>query len=149
MKRKVIYKKTYPKDDLDEMEALAEEKNLLDKMEHSLPPFDEFMKRIYQDTVYWLMPERMKTANEFINRAIKISEIYHIDTEIIRHESHITVDYYIDGCACMGFLKELIKYADDIAFFTNIKGHEILLSMDYYTHVIFRHGHRVQPKDWA
>lgn len=147
MKRKVIYKKTYPKTDHEEQEALSEGNCRLDEMELSAPSFEEFMKWMYKDTVYWLIPERVKTANEFMNRAIKLSEIYHIDTEIVRHDAHITVNYFFDSCACMGFLKELILYADDIAFFTNIEGHEILLSMDYYTHAIFRNGHKVQPKD--
>lgn len=145
MKRKVIYQKTYPELDLDEMEVLAGAEHLSADNEHSAPSFDEFIKRMYQDTVYWLIPERVKTANEFINRAIKLSKIYEIDTKIIQHDAHITVDYFFDSCAGMGFLKELIQYADDITFFTNTRGHEIQLSMEYYTHAIFRNGHRVRP----
>ena len=75
MKRKVIYKKTYPKPNLEEKEALTEGNCRLDEMELSAPSFDEFMKWMYKNTVYWLIPERVKTANVFMNRAIKLSEI--------------------------------------------------------------------------
>lgn len=145
MKRKVIYQKTYPDIDLDELEALAGAEYLFGDNDDSAPSFDEFMKRVYQDTVYWLLPERVKTAKEFINRAIELSEMYEIDAEIIEHDTNITVDYFFDGCACMGFLKELIQYADDIAFFINSRGREIQLSMEYYTHAIIRNGRRVSP----
>ena len=112
------------------------------------PSFEEIMKEIYSGVSYLVLPQREKLAQAFIEVAIDLSNTYEVDIEIKEHFSHISVNYFFDCSAAMGFLKKIIQMADDITFFDHIKGYDIVLSLDYYTKAVFRNGRLIQP-DWS
>ena len=75
----------------------------------------------------------------------EISELYELDVKITKHVSHISVDYYLGATSCMRYLKDVIKFADDISFFANIEGYKIVLCLDCYTHAVYHRGRRIYP----
>ena len=142
----VIYEKTYPREDIEELHAVLSEKaDDQDREEKQRITFDEIIEEIYEGVEYEPLPERAKSAEIFAELAKRISEIYELDVKITRRHSHISVDYYFNSSGCMGFLKHIIRFADDISFFANIKGYEIVMSLDHYTHAETRHGRRIHP----
>lgn len=144
MKDKVIYEKHYPKQSVEdlqrEMDSFVPQE---DDTEYI--PFDEFMKGIYKNLVYVLLPERQESAKEFIKQAVYISKAYEIDMVATEHIDHISVDYFFDAAGDMGFLKNVIAFADNISFFTKINGFDITLSLDHYTHAVYRNNRRIRP----
>lgn len=146
LEEKVIYEKTYPQEDIDELHAaMSEEDAAQDESENKRMTFDEILDEIYDGVEYEPLPEREKSAELFVKTAINISETYELDVKIVKHYSHISVDFCFNSSGCMGFLKHIIRFADDISFFANIKGYEIVMSIDHYTHAETRHGRRVHP----
>ena len=146
LEEEVIYEKTYPREDIDELHAkLSKEVDVQDRDEKKRMTFDEIMEEIYEGVEYELLPERAKSAEIFVELAKRISEIYELDVKIVKHYSHISVDFCFNSSGCMGFLKHIIRFADDISFFANIKGYEIVMSLDHYTHAETRHGRRIHP----
>ena len=142
----VIYEKTYPREDVAELHAaLSEEVNAQDRDETERMTFDEIIEEIYEGVEYEPLPERAKSAEIFVELAKRISEIYELDVKIVKHYSHISVDFCFNSSGCMGFLKHIMRFADDIAFFANIKGYDIVMSIDHYTHAETRHGRRIHP----
>lgn len=141
---KVIYEKRFPKKDVDELfESLEASAELQDEL---MPPsFQDMMNELNRNTVYVLMPEREASAQQFLRTAIDVSSTYQLDIKVKEHRSHITVYYYFNSSGCMGFLRRVLEYADDLAFFTNIKGYDIVMAIDYYTHAVYRRGRKVNP----
>ena len=91
------------------------------------------------------MPERKKTAKAFIKTAMETSELFEIDTNIWRYKDHIMVEYCFDCAGSMGFLKDTLVYADNIVFFKDVDGHDIVMQIDHYTHAVYRNGRRRKP----
>lgn len=142
----VIYEKTYPREDVAELHAaLSEEVDAQDRDESKRMTFDEIIEEIYEGVEYEPLPERTKSAEIFVELAKRISEIYELDVKITRRHSHISVDYCFNSSGCMGFLKHIMRFADDISFFANINGYDIVMSIDHYTHAVSRHGRQIQP----
>lgn len=126
--------------DLDDEELLPSSNEV---KEHG--PFDELIKQLYKDMVYVHLPVRQEKARTFINQAIALSELYEMDIEIREHISHISVTYFFNCSACMKHLIEVIKEADDLAFFKDIDGFDIAMSLDFYTHAEYRNGRKIKP----
>lgn len=137
---KILYEKKYPKRKIDELPAAFERNDEARKQS-----FDDIMQELLQDTIYVLMPERKERAVLFIQTAIEVSKAYELDIKIEEHLSHLTVYFYFDCSGCMGFLKEVVALADDLAFFTHAEGYDLVLALDYYTHAVYRHGRRINP----
>lgn len=137
----IIYKKQFCKEPIEEIEP--EMTNFTDSS-HA-PSFEEIMKEIYSGVSYLALPQREKQAKAFIKAAIDLSNAYEVDIEIKEHFSHISVNYFFNCSAAMGFLKKIIQMADDITFFDHIKDYDIILSLDYYTKAVFRNGRLIQP----
>lgn len=140
----IIYKKRFCKEPIEEIEPAIT--NFTDN--GHAPPFEEIMKEIYSGVSYLVLPQREKQAKAFIKAAIDLSNTYEVDIEIEEHFSHISVNYFFNCSAAMGFLKKIIQMADDITFFGHIKGYDIVLSLDYFTKAVFRNGRLIQP-DWS
>lgn len=142
----VIYEKSYPREDIEELRAILSKEEDAQEHEHNKRmTFDEIIDEIYEGVEYEPLPERAKSAELFVKTAIEISETYELDVKITRRHSHISVDYCFDSSGSMGFLKYIIRFADDISFFANIKGYDIVMSIDHYTHAEIRHGRRIHP----
>ena len=91
----------------------------------------DIFKLLNKGAVFVPLPEREQLAKDFIRQAILISEIYQIDAEIREGGGSITVMYSFDCGSAMGFPKSVIQYADDISFFSNTNGYEIVLALDF------------------
>lgn len=150
MFQKVIYKKKYDRMTVEEIEQAflddsrdfsENEKPMIEKESSSQDVF----KLLNKGAVFVPLPEREQLAKDFIKQAILISETYQIDTEIREGGGSITAMYSFDCGGAMGFLKSVIQYADDISFFSNTNGYEIVLALDFYTHALYRHGRKMRP----
>ncbi|MBS5655892.1 MAG: hypothetical protein KHW98_04200 [Firmicutes bacterium] len=126
LETEVIYKKTFLEKSIDEIEFSMIEQGISvkDKSKKHMT-FDEIINEIFREIEYVLLPERAKTAEAFVKTAIEISETYELDVKIVKHHSHISVNYYFNSTGCMGFLRKVIMFADDIEFFTNTKGYDM------------------------
>lgn len=140
----VIYEKRFPKLEIPSLEEFGEMDASANEETEPLT-FEEIMERIYTDVVYVLMPERAAKAESFIRKAIAVSELYEIDIKIEYHFSHISANYYFDCGGCMKHLIDIIKEADDVAFFRPTEGCDIIMTLDFYTHVEYRNGRQVNP----
>lgn len=144
MSVEIIYEKKYPR--IDPMEELKQvEMEAADEPEQPKPTFDEIMQKIYANTTYVLMPERIKASKEFIQTAIEVSELYELDTKIERHHDHICVNYSFNCCGGLRDINKVIGMADQSSFFKDIFGWDITISLDFYTHAVVRNGRVVAP----
>lgn len=138
----IIYEKTYPKDDLNEILKDCEPPQPAVNTDES---YERFLKLMNEDFICVLLPSRQKRAMEFIKVAREISELYELDIKVTRHVSHIAVDYYFNSGFGLRYLRDIIKLADEISFSTHIQGCEINLSLEYFTHAVFHHGRMLRP----
>ena len=111
----IIYGKRYPKESMENYIALTDWLNR-ELSQKPVPSFDQFQKRLEEDYIYILIPHRQRIAKKFVWIAREISELYELDVKITKHVSHISVDYYFGATSCMRYLKDVIKFADDISF---------------------------------
>ena len=144
MSVEIIYEKKYPRiDPMVEMKQI--ELEMADEPNEPTPSFDEIMAKIQADTTYVLMPERIKASEKFIQTAIEVSELYELDTKIERHIDRIIVTYSFDSCGGMRDINRVFGMADEFAFFKDIYGWDITVSLDFYTHAVVRNGRVVAP----
>lgn len=150
MFQKVIYKKEYKRMTAEEIEqAFIDDSHDFSENEKATTEKEsssqEIFKLLNKGAVFVPLPEREQLAKDFIKQEILISETYQIDTEIRESGGSISVMYSFDCGGAMGFLKSVIQYADDISFFSNANGYEIVLALDFYTHAVYRHGRKMRP----
>ena len=136
----VIYEKKFPKWEMPSDEELAEDKVDADEPKERLT-FEQIMEKIYKDVTYVPMPERTEEAKAFRRKAIEVSELYEMDVKIERRTTHISVTYYFDFGGGMKALTDIIGMADDLAFFGRKDNeYDIVMSLDFYTHTVYRNG---------
>lgn len=144
MSVEIIYEKKYPRiDPMEEMKQI--ELEMADESKEPTPSFDEVIAKIHADTTYVLMPERIKASEKFIQTAIEVSELYELDTKIERHIDRIIVNYSFDSCGGMRDINRVFGMADEFAFFKDVHGWDITVSLDFYTHAVVRNGRVVAP----
>ena len=134
----IIYEKHYPKVNTAENEI-----ELTSRAEPL--SFEQIMEKIYKDVVYVPLPEKQATAREFLEEAIAISNTYEVDIKIRQYFERIEVKYYFDCAVSVGFLKEILVSADEISFFKDDEGFNLALSLDFYTHAIYRKERCIIP----
>lgn len=144
MNSKIIYEKKYPPLEIPSLEEIKEQNATADEKTERLT-FEQIMEKIYKDMVYVLIPEREAKAKAFIRQAIAVSELYEMDVKIEQHLSHISATFYFDCGMGMKHLLDIAKIADDVSFFTKIRGHDIAMSLDFFTHLEYRNGRQVRP----
>ena len=141
----VIYEKRFPKWEMPSDEELAEDKVDADEPKERLT-FEQIMEKIYKDVTYVPMPERTEEAKAFLRKAIEVSELYEMDVKIERRTTHISVTYYFDFGGGMKALTDIIGMADDLAFFGRKDNeYDIVMSLDFYTHTVYRNGRQENP----
>ena len=141
----VIYEKKFPKWEMPSEEELSECKVDTDKPKERLT-FEQIMEQIYKDVTYVPMPERTEEAKAFLRKAIEVSELYEMDVKIERRTTHISVTYYFDFGGGMKALTDIIGMADDLAFFGRKDNeYDIVMSLDFYTHTVYRNGRQENP----
>lgn len=149
----VIYEKHYPHKtveermrEADEIRAQIAEDEANGKAD-PMPSFEEFYKDMMENRELVPIPNREELAGSFVLLAIVIGEEYELDTTIRKSDSHVTVDFSFDCGGDMDFFLPLLRAADNITFFTGIRGYEITMTIEYYTHAVYRHGKRLYPRD--
>lgn len=136
---RIIYEKKYPQDTPEEPVYAPEGRKVPDMS------FGEFMQRGYENRFSIPIPDRENGAKAFIAAAKDVSELYQLDVKITEHIDHLSADFYFNAGGSLRDLKEVLKLADDISFFANVCGYEIIMSLDYYTHAVFIRGRRIYP----
>ena len=141
----VIYEKKFPKWEMTSDEELAEDEVDADEPKERLT-FEQIMEKIYKDVTYVPMPERTEEAKAFLRKAIEVSELYEMDVKIERRTTHISVTYYFNFGGGMKALTDIIGMADDLAFFGRKDNeYDIVMSLDFYTHTVYRNGRQENP----
>ena len=126
-------------------EELAEIKVDTDEPKEHLT-FEQIIEKVYEGVEYVLMPERAEAAKAFVRKAIEISDLYEMDIKIEKRTSHISATYYFNYGGNMKHLTNIIGMADDLAFFgRKDKAYDIVMSLDFYTHAVYRNGRQVEP----
>lgn len=136
----IIYQKTYP---------------MIDSIADSVPQsfdnapilsFDDFMNRA-NDVQLEYIPGREEESKVFINTAIRLSEEYQLDLTIEKNDELISASYTVESGSCPEALKPLFILADRY-FFTVCKDYRLWVSLDYYTHKVYRNGRLIAPINW-
>ena len=141
----IIYEKRYPREDAEGIEALSKTLDKETEETQQIPTFEEFLRRVYENQVCILIPERQRLAEKFIRTACEVSKLYRLDIKITQYSDHISADYYFNAAGDLRYLREIVKYADEISFFANSMGYDIVMCLDFYTHAVFRNGHLMHP----
>ena len=140
----IIYEKRYPREDAEGIEALSKTLDKETEGTQQIPTFEEFLRRVYENQVCILIPERQR-LEKFIRTACEVSKLYRLDIKITQYSDHISADYYFNAAGDLRYLREIVKYADEISFFANSMGYDIVMCLDFYTHAVFRNGYLMHP----
>ena len=135
----IIYEKEYPKETPEEQTYEPEGRRTPDIS------FEEYMRRGYENRFSIPIPDRENGAKAFIAAAKDVSELYRLDVKITEHIDHISADICFNEGGCMRHFIEVIRLADDISFFSNVRGYDMMMSLDYYTHAVFVGGRQMYP----
>lgn len=135
---RIIYEKRYPQENLEALIAAE-----TGGEQAAAKSFDEIVREVYGNRVCVPIPERAKAARAFVLTARCVSELYELDVTITEHTDHISAEYYFNSSGGLRYLREVVKHADDISFFTNVHGYDIVMCLDFYTHTVFHR--RRQP----
>lgn len=138
--KSIVYKKAYPTTD-----------SIVDSIPHSFDKapafsFDEFMERT-NDVQLAYIPERGSESRVFIDTAIRVSDEYQLDLTIEKDDECITASYSVESGPCPEALKPLFILADRY-FFTVCKDYRLMISLDYFTHRVYRNGRLIAPINW-
>lgn len=136
---RIIYEKTYPKETPEEATYEPESRDRPDMS------FEEFMRRGDENRFSIPIPNREHGAIAFVAAAQDVSALYRLDVIITEHIDHISADFYFNAGGSLGYMKEVLKLADEISFFSNVRGYDIVMSLDYYTHAVFVRGRKMHP----
>ena len=135
---RIIYEKRYPQENLEALIAAE-----TGDEQAAAKSFEEIVKEVYGNRVCVPIPERAKAARAFVLTARRVSELYELDVTITEHTDHVSAEYYFNSSGGLRYLREVVKHADDISFFTNVRGYDIVMCLDFYTHTVFHR--RRQP----
>ena len=135
---RIIYEKRYPRENWEALIAAE-----TGDEQAAAKSFDEIVKEVYGNRVCVPIPERAKAARAFVLTARRVSELYEPDVTITEHTDHVSAEYYFNSSGGLRYLREVVKHADDISFFTNVRGYDIVMCLDFYTHTVFHR--RRQP----
>lgn len=112
----VIYEKRYPRENAEGIETLSKTLDKETEETQQIPTFEEFLRQVYENQVCILIPERQRLAEKFIRTACEVSKLYRLDIKITQYSDHISADYYFNAAGGLRYLREIVKYADEISF---------------------------------
>lgn len=135
----IIYEKEYPKETPEEQTYEPEGQRIPDIS------FEEFMRRGYENRFSIPIPARENGAKAFVAAAKDVSELYQLDVKITEHIDHLSANFYFNEGGNLRYFTEVLRLADDISFFSNVRGYDIVMSLDYYTHAVFLGGRQIYP----
>ena len=141
-KTNVIYEKKFDHLTDDDYERIWDEAEVGTDVP-SWHDSSDFCKRLVENTVRIVIPDRMENQGFFIAQAKEIAEQNEIDTTITEYENRLVAEFHIGDSSTNFGIKGIIEYADDV-FFACDKG-EVVLSVIYYTHATYRSGMKISP----
>lgn len=145
MSGKVIYQKEYPRLSYEEWDRLGDDVG--QPKEYRYPGGSSALcKKIIENSVRVLMPERLENLDYFISVTKEIADLYEMDVLITEYDEKITVRLKLDIDGSFPALKRLILLTDDISFDCGEKERQIIILLTYYTHAIYRSGKQVFPE---
>lgn len=145
MPGKVIYQKEYPRLSYEEWDRLGDDVG--QPKEYRYPGGSSALcKKIIENSVRVLMPERLENLDYFISVTKEIADLYEMDVLITEYDEKITVRLKLDIDGSFPALKRLILLTDDISFDCGEKERQITILLTYYTHAIYRSGKQVFPE---
>ena len=140
MKYEVLYKKEYAHDEVDECVRPA--KSTTDEDRRNAR---DFIDRLFDSITTEPLPQREERVTYFVRAAIELSARCSLDIEIRKYENHISVDFSFDkGCVIRG-QNRLFQMADEITIMPGLNGRDVVLTLDYFTHAIYRNGRQISP----
>ena len=142
---KIIYEKTFPKDPILEALKQQESADLFNEEQAQYPSFLSMMLCRELQTTYIPRPYRIRNRKRFINAVIALSDFYEIDLTVMQSRGLISATFYFDICAGMHNLNNIMGMADEFEFLTNVREHDICMTLNYYTHKIIRNGITISP----
>lgn len=118
----IIYEKRYPREDAEGIEALSKTLDKETEETQQIPTFEEFLRRVYENQVCILIPERQRLAEKFIRTACEVSKLYRLDIKITQYSDHISADYYFNAAGGLRYLREIRKVCGRDFFFCQQHG---------------------------
>ena len=140
MKYEILYKKEYTHDEVNECVHPAKSTTDEDRSNAR-----DFIDRLFDSITTEPLPQREEHVVYFVQAAIELSVQCGLDIEIRKYETHISVDFSFDkGCVIRG-RNRLFQMADEITIMSGLNGRDVVLTLDYFTHAIYRDGRRIFP----
>lgn len=140
---KVLFQKQYPREDLNESSNEIDEKQIAFQKE--LPSSEGFIDHLLESITLEPLPQKEEGVERFIQSAIEISDFYELDIEIRQFSAHVRVNLSFDCGASLKGMSQVFAMADELSFATGIKGRDLTVSMDYYTHAVYLNGRQIEP----
>lgn len=140
---KKIFSKRYPPNrELEQLKNITQTEEDKASAEKSL---NEFWRRMREERVYILMPERIEEGRRFVALAKELSELYEIDMDIWEKSYFIEVDLHL---CCASYppgltrrIVELFNLCDEFSsFILPQEAGDFTLSLDFYTHKYYLSG---------
>lgn len=107
---------------------------------------DDYMKKV-NDVQLEYIAERESEVQSFIDTAIQISNVFQLDLTVEKNDECVSATFTVEGGPCPESLKPLFILADRY-FFTVCKDYRLMISLDYYTHRVYRNGRLLAPIRW-
>lgn len=133
----VVYQKTYPLPEIDQIKNVEL---------HGMVPelsFEKFMEKANAVDLIPI-PGSQERAEHFVKTAIHISEEYGIDLMVTKCDELVSACFTVESGPCAEALRTLFILADRY-FFTVCKDYRLMLSLDFYTHEVYRDGRKQAP----
>lgn len=134
----VIYEKQYPLVDVDQLKCAGKCSSIPELS------FEEFMEKANSAIELIPIPERQELVENFLKTAIQVSEEYEIDLTVTKCDELVSACFTVESGPCAEALKPLFILADRY-FFTVCKDYRLMISLDFYTHAVYRNGRRQVP----
>ena len=138
MNEKLIYEKEYP-------HSAPRVKHVQNEVEITELPSDNFCFGTLSSTRYTIIPERYSRSEEFINEAIRISELYRMNARIVRHPEKIGAHLAFDFGEDISHISRLFGMADRISISEDNGNRDVLVYLEFYTHVVVKSGMSIAP----
>lgn len=137
----ILFKKVYPRENPEEPAS---------ETDSSTPEIDALSAKAFFDKLEASitlspLPGREEGAQQFIEAAMEISAFYGLDIEVRRLYSCISIDLGFDIGSGLKGLNKVFGMADEFGFATGIKGRDVTVTMQYYTHAVYLNGRQVTP----
>ena len=141
----VIYEKSFSKDPIQEALQKQQSADIFNNEQAKYTSFHDMLLSRELQTIYIRRPYKMEKRKKFINAAIAFSDLHQIDLTIHQSKGLISATFCFNACAGVRNLGKLMGMADEFEFLTNIHGHDLCMTLHYYTHSIIRNGITISP----